>query len=153
MKNISNLSFYFEETPVNRRLEELRGNGSSKSSKQIAKKKSTNVDSYDCLADIETPIRESIKQVLRDRDNETPETKRRRYEENGIRTPEYATTPFILEEKRKILEERRMRHRPTESQIKKNKEKTVRSLQILIFEKIVPRFIFFLFIFPTKAMD
>lgn len=80
---------------------------------------------------IDTPTRDEIYQRFKELEEETPETKRRRYETAGIRSPEEATTPYWKEFKRQQLEERRMRHAPTQEQIDKIKNRTV-STQIQI---------------------
>lgn len=75
---------------------------------------------------LDTPTREQVMQKMQEMENETPQTKRRRQEEEGYGgTPEYATTPYFLEKRRQFEEERRMRHMPSESEIKRIKEKTV----------------------------
>ena len=70
-------------------------------------------------------MRNSILQRFKEMEDETPETKRRRYEKAGIKTPEEATTPYWMEYKRQQLEERRTRFAPTQEQIDKIKKRTV----------------------------
>lgn len=74
---------------------------------------------------MDTPTREQVKQIMEEMEKDTPQTKRRRKEEAGYVTPECLKSPYLMEQKREFLEERRMRHMPTESEIKKIKEKTV----------------------------
>lgn len=70
-----------------------------------------------------TPDRENIQMDLNGAsDTETPETKRKRWEDDERGTPEYARTPYMLEQKRKFLQERIDRYKPTESE--KNKKKS-----------------------------
>lgn len=113
-------------TPVNRRLEQLRGNVRAKDPKASTKTGDATpaTDPYG-LADLDTPLREEMKQVLRERENETPQTKRRRYHEEGVFTPDYLKTPAILEAHRQGRLEYLNRHMPTESEKKKEAEKTV----------------------------
>lgn len=59
-------------------------------------------------------------------DTGTPETKRGRWEDDERNTPEYARTPYLLEQKRQWLEERRNRYKPTESE-KRERENTKKS--------------------------
>lgn len=75
---------------------------------------------------LDTPLRNAIEQRFKELDEETPQTKRRRYDQAGIKTPECATTPYWMEYKRQQLEERRTRHAPTAEQIEKIKNQTVR---------------------------
>lgn len=98
-------------------------------------------DPYAYLAEIDTPVREEIKQVLRELENETPQTKRRRFEEEGIHTPEYATTPALLEMRRQTLEEHRNRYLPTESEKKKEMEKTVNIGHLFLKEDLLASFL------------
>lgn len=77
------------------------------------------------MNDLDTPTRESILQRFKELDEETPQTKRRRYEEKGIKSPEEATTPYWMEYKRQQCEERRTRHAPTQEQIEKIQNRTV----------------------------
>lgn len=77
------------------------------------------------LNELDTPLRNSIVQRFKELDEETPQTKRRRYDAAGIKTPECATTPYWMEYKRQQLEERRTRHAPTQEQIEKIKNQTV----------------------------
>lgn len=77
------------------------------------------------LLELDTPTRNSILQRFKELEEETPQTKRRRYEADGIKTPEEATTPYWMEFKRQQLEERRMRHAPTQEQIQKIQNRTV----------------------------
>lgn len=77
------------------------------------------------LNELDTPMRNSILQRFKEMEDETPETKRRRYEKSGIKTPEEATTPYWMEYKRQQLEERRTRFAPTQEQIDKIKKRTV----------------------------
>lgn len=87
------------------------------------------------LNELDTPTRNSILQRFKELDEETPQTKRRRYEKAGIKTPEEATTPYWNEYKRAQLEERRTRHAPTQEQIDKIKNKTVRPNHLSSREK------------------
>lgn len=114
------IAHFFVATPVNRRLEQLRKKAPPKTTP-----KATDNDRYDCLNEFDTPIRESIKELLHKDDKETPQTKRRRYEAEGIRTPEYARTPALQEARRQAIEEVRTRHMPTESAKKREQQKTV----------------------------
>lgn len=114
---------------MNRRLEQLRGNVRGREPKTSTKTSdgTPGSDPYG-LADLDTPLREEMKQVLRERENETPQTKRRRYHEEGIFTPEYLKSPAILEAQRQGRQEYLNRHMPTESEKKKEAEKTVSSM-------------------------
>lgn len=82
---------------------------------------------------LDTPTRESLLQRFKELEEETPQSKRRRCEENGIQTPEEATTPYWKEFKRQQLEERRTRHNPTQEQIDKIKNRTVSFILDQIF--------------------
>lgn len=79
----------------------------------------------DVLNDLDTPTRNSILQRFKEMEDETPQTKRRRYEKSGIKSPEEATTPYWREYKRQQCEERRTRHAPTQEQIEKIQNRTV----------------------------
>lgn len=105
---------------MNRRLEQLRG----KLAKPAPKTPDAQ-DKYEYLNEFDTPIRDSIKELLHRDENETPQTKRRRFEADGIRTPEYARTPALQEARRQAIEEVRNRHMPTESAKKREQQKTV----------------------------
>lgn len=108
-------------TIQNRRVEQLRGVKSKTSPASPA----IPVFNEDVLNELDTPTRNSILQRFKELEEETPQTKRRRYEADGIKTPEEATTPYWKEFKRTQLEERRMRHAPTQEQIQKIQNRTV----------------------------
>lgn len=111
-------------TVQNRRVEQLRG---SKSSRIQSDPSSPLIPTFnrEVLNELDTPTRESILQRFKEMEEETPQTKRRRYEQAGIKTPECATTPYWMEYKRQQLEDRRMRHAPTQEQIDKIQNRTV----------------------------
>lgn len=77
------------------------------------------------MNELDTPLRNELLQRFKEMDEETPETKRRRYEASGIKTPECATTPYWMEYKRQQLEEKRTRFAPTQEQIDQIKKRTV----------------------------
>lgn len=80
-----------------------------------------------CPADERETLREIISRVTLD----TPETKRRRYENGERDTPEWGREEALVEKRRQFLEERRMRYMPTESE-KKKKKSTVSGRQLSI---------------------
>lgn len=118
------------ETPQysNRRVEELRAGGSKSKSpssrQQNIASPSTPYDGEVDYSDFDTPMREDLNRIRKELAAMTPQTKRRCLEEDGIRTPEYATTPYMIEQKRKQLEEERAEY-GTPSDKAKEKEKTV----------------------------
>lgn len=115
----------FPDTPTisNRRVDQLRGvSQPTDSSPESPIIPVFNTAVYN---ELDTPMRNSILQRFKEMDEETPETKRRRYEKSGIKSPEEATTPYWLEYKRQQLEERRTRFAPTQEQIDKIKKRTV----------------------------
>lgn len=126
----------FLDTPAvqNKRVEQLRA-GSSKSNPNSNRSSPTSNNepsspiiptfNREVLNELDTPTRESILQRWKELDEQTPETKRRRYEAAGIKTPEIATTPYWMEYKWQQCEERRTRHAPTQEQIDKIKNRTV----------------------------
>lgn len=74
----------------------------------------------DDLGSFNASEREHIQDVLDDA-LDTPETKRRRWEEEEMRTPEYARTPVLREQRRQWLEDRRNRYKPTQNERTKKK--------------------------------
>lgn len=74
---------------------------------------------------LDTPTRESLLQRFKEMEEETPRTKRRRYEEASAYIPECATTPYWKQFKWEQLEERRTRHAPTQEQIQRIQNRTV----------------------------
>ncbi|XP_055297166.1 DNA topoisomerase 2-binding protein 1-A [Sitodiplosis mosellana] len=113
-----------KNTPAipNRRVEQLRGG--SKPSNTAPDSPIIPQFNPEVLNELDTPTRNSILQRFKELDEETPQTKRRRYEQAGIKTPECATTPYWMEYKRQQLEERRTRHAPTQEQIEQIKKRT-----------------------------
>lgn len=107
----------------NRRVEQLRGAPKQTNASQSSPLIPT--FNREVLNELDTPTRNSILERFKELDEQTPQTKRRRYELAGIKTPECATTPYWLEYKRQQLEERRTRHAPTQEQIDKIKHRTV----------------------------
>lgn len=105
--------------PTNRRVDQLRG--PSKSKKPAIPGEN---EFEDCFKDLDTPTREHLKKQYQEIENLTPKSKRRCFEENGVKTPECATTPYILEQRRQIFEELREPYLPSTSATKE-KEKTV----------------------------
>lgn len=125
-KNSSIISiFVFPDTAVlpHRRIEQLGGAkaGGSKACPDSPLTPARNA----ALTMLDTPTRNSLLRRFKELEDETPQSKRRRFEEAGIHTPECATTPYWQEFKRQQIEEQRTRHAPTQEQIEKIQNRTV----------------------------
>lgn len=114
------------DTPVSHRVSMLRASGANQ---RGTKSPNTPIgaardnDGGNLFDSFNTPDRENIQRDLNEASGtETPETKRKRWEDDERGTPEYARTPYLLEQKRKFLQERIDRYKPTESE--KNKKKS-----------------------------
>lgn len=78
------------------------------------------------MAGLDTPTRNSIKQMAKAYDDLTPQSKRRRCDELGIKTPEELTTPYQMEQRRQYYEELRMERQKEKEALEREKEsKTV----------------------------
>lgn len=79
------------------------------------------------LSLMDTPVRECVRDIIMNIQPDTPETKRRRREEDPEfwDTPECAKASYMLAQKREFLEARRTRNLPTESEKKNKKPSTV----------------------------
>lgn len=101
----------------------------------------------DLLNKCPTDERETLREILSRTTLETPETKRRRYENGERDTPEFAREEVLLEKRRQFLEERRTRYLPTESEKKKQKSTVSGQFVHLKFLSIYDLFSYFLFTF------
>lgn len=110
----------------NRRVEQLRGNTKPRTPPPASPSSSSMADEEenDYMKNLDTPTRETIMKMVQDIENLTPQSKRRRYEEDGIKTPECATTPYFTEQRRQYFEELRAQRQPSEATLKE-KDKTV----------------------------
>lgn len=73
------------------------------------------------MSSFETPGDDSVHKSGGDK----LDLKRYRSDNGGFRTPEYASSPFLLAQTRAFCEERRNRYKATESEKKKKKKSMV----------------------------
>lgn len=123
--SINKFNFTLENMASNRRVDELRGTTRSKPSTPLSGTSSPGTDN-EFMKGLDTPTRNSIKQMAKEYDDLTPQSKRRRCDELGIKTPEEVTTPYIMEQRRQYYEELRMERQKEKEALEKEKEsKTV----------------------------
>lgn len=114
-----------ENVACNRRVDELRGTNRAKPQAPLPATSSPGTDN-EFMNGLDTPTRNSIKQMAKEYDDLTPQSKRRRCDELGIKTPEELTTPYITEQRRQYYEELRMERQKEKKALEKEKEsKTV----------------------------
>lgn len=113
-------------------MDELRGTNRAKPQTPLSTKSSSlsGISSpgtdNEFMKGLDTPTRNSIKQMAKEYEDLTPQSKRRRCDELGIKTPEECTTPYIMEQRRQHYEELRMvRQREKEALEKEKESKTV----------------------------
>lgn len=111
-------------TPVNPRVSSLRPSVAAQRA-QISPTTPGYAARDDSMSSFETPEDD----YARKSDTDNPGTKRYRSENGVFRTPEYASSPFLLAQTRAFCEERRNRNKATESE-KKNKKKSMVSSEL-----------------------
>lgn len=123
--SIELFDFTLENIASNRRVDELRGTNRATLQTPLSGISSPGTDN-EFMKDLDTPTRNSIKQMAKEYDDLTPQSKRRRCTELGIKTPEELTTPYIMEQRRQYFEELRMERQKEKEAIEREKEsKTV----------------------------
>lgn len=106
-------------------MDELRGTNRAKPQTPLSGTSSPNTDN-EFMKGLDTPTRNSIKQMAKEYDDLTPQSKRRRCDELGVKTPEEVTTPYIMEQRRQYYEELRMERQKEKEALEREKEsKTV----------------------------
>lgn len=113
-------------------MDELRGTNKAKPQTSLSGKSSpvsrisSPITDNEFMTGLDTPTRNSIKQMAKEYEDLTPQSKRRRCDELGIKTPEEVTTPYIMEQKRQYYEGLRMERQKQKEAIEREKEsKTV----------------------------